>query len=76
MSWPRLSSEHPAGALDEIRSTVAALLGYRDILPTDLYVKLHLFREDLTAAINSRARPSPTFTPHPASTRQPQNQRM
>jgi hypothetical protein len=63
MNWPRLLHEYPPGTLNSIRSTVATLLGYQDILPTDLYVKLNLFRDDLGAAINSSTRPSPAITP-------------
>lgn len=76
MYRPRLLREYPPGTLDGIRGAVAALLGHPDILPTDLYVKLNIFRDDLTAAINSSTRPSPTFTPRPASTGQPPNRRM
>ena len=35
------------------------------MLPTDLYVKLDLFRDDITQAISPSPRPSPMLTPHP-----------
>jgi hypothetical protein len=76
MHWPRPLHQYPPATLVTIRSTVAALLGHQDILPTDLYVKLGLFRDDLTTAINSSPRPSPAFTPHPAHAGRPPNQRM
>jgi hypothetical protein len=76
MFRPRLLRDYPPATLDAIRSSVAALLRHQDILPTDLYVKLCLFREDLTTAINSSPRPAPAFTPHPAPTRRPPQQRM
>ncbi len=76
MSRPRPLHDYPPATLDAIRSSVAALLRHQDILPTDLYVKLCLLREDLTTAINSSPRPAPAFTPRPAPTRQPPQQRM
>jgi hypothetical protein len=59
-------STYPAVTLDALRAAVAALLSYQDMLPTDLYVKLHLFRDDITEAIGPSPRPSPMLTPHPA----------
>jgi hypothetical protein len=43
-------SNYPAPTLDALRAAVAALLRYQDMLPTDLYVKLSLFRDDITGA--------------------------
>jgi hypothetical protein len=76
MYWPRPLRDYPPATLDAIRTTVAALLRHQDILPADLYVKLDLFRDDLTTAINTSARPSPAFTPHPAQPERRPNQRM
>ena len=62
---PRLSplGSNPAATLDALRAAVAALLRYQDMLPTDLYVKLSLFRDDITQAINRSSRPSPMLPP-------------
>jgi hypothetical protein len=76
MHWPRPLRDYPPATLASIRSSVAAVLGYQDILPTDLYVKLGLFRDDLTAAMNSSPRPSPALLPHTAQAGRPPNQRM
>jgi hypothetical protein len=52
-------SDYPPGTLDALRAAVAALLGYQDMLPTDLYVKLDLFRDDIAKALGpSPRRPS------------------
>lgn len=76
MYRPRPLRDDPPGTLATIRAAVATLLRHQDILPTDLYVKLSLFRDDLTTAINSSPPAIPAFTPHPAQPRQPPNQRM
>jgi hypothetical protein len=59
-------SNYPAATLDALRAAVAALLTYQDMLPTDLYVKLSLLRDDITEAINPSPQRSPMLTPHPA----------
>ena len=38
--------------LAALRAQVAALLRFEDLLPTDLYVKLDLLRDDISAAIS------------------------
>jgi hypothetical protein len=47
-------SNYPAAALDALRAAVAAVLRHQDMLPTDLYVKLTLFRDDITEATSAR----------------------
>jgi hypothetical protein len=64
-------SRYPGATLDALGATVAALLRYQDMLPTDLYVKLSLFRDDITEARNPSPRPSPMLTPHPAAQARP-----
>ena len=68
-------SSYPAATLDALRSAVAALLRYQDMLPTDLYVKLSLFRDDITDATNPSTRAAPILTPHPADPARPQPHR-
>ena len=53
-------SDYPPATLDALRGTVAALLRYQDMLSTDLYVKLDLFRDDISQAIRPRAQPQPS----------------
>jgi hypothetical protein len=65
-------SNYPAATLDALRAAIAALLAYQDMLPTDLYVKLNLFRDDITEAINPSPRSSPMLSPHPAAPASPQ----
>jgi hypothetical protein len=66
MYGPRPLSDYPAATLDILRGTVAGLLRYQDMLPTDLYVKLHLFRDDISQAIRPRAQPElPHGNPSP-----------
>ena len=59
-------SSYPAATLDALRAAVAALLRYQDMLPTDLYVKLSLLRDDITEAINPSPRPVPDAHPSPS----------
>ena len=65
MRRPKPLSNYPVATLDALRATVTALLRYQDMLPTDLYVKLNLFRDDITEAISPSPRPSPMLTPAP-----------
>ena len=67
MPRPAPLSSYPAATLDALRSAVAALLRYQDMLPTDLYVKLDLFRGDIATANGHGPPPPATFTPHPAA---------
>lgn len=62
-------ASYPPETLAELRSRVAALLRYEDMLTTDLYVKLGLLRDDISHAIRQRAGRTPTFTPPPPTTR-------
>ena len=68
-------SSYPVATLDALRAAVAALLSYQDMLPTDLYVKLSLFRGDIAEAISPSPRPSPMLTPHPADPARPRPHR-
>ena len=63
MLRPRPLTEYPPGTLDALRGILTALLSYQDMLPTDLYVKLDLFRDDVTPPPTR----SPAFTPHPGA---------
>lgn len=67
MYRPKPLSKYPQGTLDALRSIVVTLLSYQDMLPTDLYVRLDLFRGDISTAIAPSPRPSPAFIPHPAA---------
>lgn len=67
MSRLRPLSSYPAAALLDLNSAIAAVLRYQDMLPTDLYTKLDLFRDDISVAISPSPRPSPMLTPHPAA---------
>lgn len=61
--------DYPAATLEAVSGIITTLLlGYQDLLPTDLYVKLDLFRGDLTDATRrpSPRRPAGT-APRPAS---------
>ena len=56
MNRPRPLADYPPATLDTVSGIITTLLlGYQDMLPTDLYVKLDLFRGDLANAIS----PSP-----------------
>ena len=61
MPPPRPLTEYPPATLDSLRGTLAALLSYRDMLPTDPHVKLSLFRADVTAAITPPPPRSPAM---------------
>jgi hypothetical protein len=67
MSRLRPLSSYPAATLDALSSALAGVLRYQDMLPTDLYVKLDLFRDDISKAISPSRHPSPMLTPHPAA---------
>jgi hypothetical protein len=64
MNQARPLGAYPPDRLDALRAAVAALLGYQDMLPTDLYVKLDLFKDDITKAIGSTPRPPARRLPH------------
>ena len=66
MHRPRPLRDYPAGTLDALQSAITALLlGYQDMLPTDLSVKLDIFRYDVSQAIGLGPRQATTFTPAP-----------
>ena len=51
MNRPRPLRDYPAATLDALQSAITALLlGYQDMLPTDLSVKLDIFRYDVSQA--------------------------
>jgi hypothetical protein len=53
MNRPRPLRDYPPATLDTVSSIITTLLlGCQDMLPTDLYVKLDLFRGDITNAIS------------------------
>jgi hypothetical protein len=52
MHRPRPLRDYPAATLDALQGAITALLlGYQDMLPTDLSVKLDIFRYDVSQAI-------------------------
>jgi hypothetical protein len=56
----------PPETLAALRAQVAALLRFSELLPADLYVKLDLLREDLSAVISPEpVLHVPAFTPRP-----------
>jgi hypothetical protein len=67
MNRPRPLRDYPVATLDALQSAITALLlGYQDMLPTDLSVKLDIFRYDVSQAISLGYQQATTFTPHPA----------
>jgi hypothetical protein len=65
MHRPSSLSAYPGATLQAVRTAVAALLKYQDILPTDLSTKLDLFRGDINAALRHTSGPAPAFVPRP-----------
>jgi hypothetical protein len=66
MPRPSSLSACSGTTLQAVRTAVATLLKYRDILPTDLSTKLDLFHGDVNTALRRVPGPAPTFVPHPA----------
>jgi hypothetical protein len=64
MHRPSSLSAYPGATLQAVRTAVAALLKYQDMLPTDLSTKLDLFHGDINAALRIASGPAPTFVPH------------
>jgi hypothetical protein len=62
-------SGYPSTTLQAVRTVVAALLKYRDLLPTDLSTKLDLLHGDINTALRRAASPAPASIPHPAPPR-------
>ena len=71
MHRPRPLGDYPAATLNALSGTITALLRYQEVLPTDLYVKLDLFRDDIRQAVTPCPRRSAIFTPHPATPDRP-----
>jgi hypothetical protein len=72
MNRPRPLHDYPATTLDGLQSAITALLlGYQDMLPTDLSVKLDIFRYDVSQAISLGSQQARAFTPHPVTTARP-----
>jgi hypothetical protein len=69
MHRPSSLSAYPGATLQAVRTSVAALLKYQDILPTDLSTKLDLFHGDINAALRRAPGPAPTFVPRPVPSR-------
>jgi len=67
MPRPSPLSSYPAATLHAVRSAVAALLKYQDILPTDLSIKLDIFHGDINDSLRPVRDPVPIFIPHPAT---------
>jgi hypothetical protein len=60
-------SAYPDTTLHAVRTAVAALLRYEEMLPTDLSIKLDLFHGDIGEALRPSRPPTPVFLPHPAA---------
>ena len=65
MYQPRPLRDYPAATLDALHGAITALLGYQDMLPTDLSVKLSLLRDDVAKATSPSPRPAVAPASHP-----------
>jgi hypothetical protein len=67
MPRPQPLSAYPATTLHAMRAAAVVLLRYRDILPTDLAIKLDLLHGDLSQALHPSRPQTPAFIPRPAA---------
>jgi hypothetical protein len=57
--------DYPPATLYALTGTITALLGYEELIPADLYVKLDLLRDDMARATRALRNRGPHLPPVP-----------
>jgi hypothetical protein len=63
--------DYPPATLHALTGVITALLGYEELLPADLYVKLDILRDDIARAAARPPRGTVALTSRPSPERHP-----